>query len=177
MIKEFGHGVTITVSQEREHHHDCPPQFVSAVTIVVLCCWLTLSDSLFCVQSLGWKESVWWCRNNVITTDRFSYEPSAFIDCAPHTHKLDDHAQRVVNQMSLLFLLSCFCGGEGDLWALLFFLGDAFPAGSSPFLSGYPGPSPLTSDHAYRSANPSSLQMAQLWASHAHDGKSVNKLM
>lgn len=47
---------------------------------------------------------------------------------------------------------------------------DAFPAGSSPFLSGYPGPSSLTSDPAYRSANPSSLQMAQLWASHAHDG-------
>lgn len=51
-------------------------------------------------------------------------------------------------------------------------LGDAFPAGSSPFLSGYPGPSSLTSDPAYRSTNPSSLQMAQLWASHAHDGKS-----
>lgn len=49
--------------------------------------------------------------------------------------------------------------------------GDAFPAGSSPFLSGYPGPSPLTSDPSYRSANSSSLQMAQLWASHAHDGK------
>lgn len=47
---------------------------------------------------------------------------------------------------------------------------DAFPAGSSPFLSGYPGPSPLTSDPSYRSANPSGLQMAQLWASHAHEG-------
>ncbi|KAG7239429.1 hypothetical protein INR49_028900 [Caranx melampygus] len=47
--------------------------------------------------------------------------------------------------------------------------GDAFPSGSSPFLSGYLGPSPLTSDPAYRSANPSSLQMAQLWASHAHE--------
>lgn len=47
---------------------------------------------------------------------------------------------------------------------------DAFPAGSSPFLSGYPGPSHLTSDPAYRTANPSSLQMAQLWASHAHEG-------
>lgn len=52
-----------------------------------------------------------------------------------------------------------------------FFAGDAFPAGSSPFLSGYPGPSPLTSDPSYRSANTSSLHMAQLWASHAHDGK------
>lgn len=52
-----------------------------------------------------------------------------------------------------------------------FYAGDAFPAGSSPFLSGYPGPSPLTSDPPYRSANSSSLQMAQLWASHAHDGK------
>ncbi|KAF6720104.1 Trinucleotide repeat-containing gene 18 protein [Oryzias melastigma] len=47
---------------------------------------------------------------------------------------------------------------------------DAFPAGSSPFLSGYPGPSSLTPDPAYRSTNPSSLQMAQLWASHAHEG-------
>ncbi|TNM96685.1 hypothetical protein fugu_014841 [Takifugu bimaculatus] len=47
---------------------------------------------------------------------------------------------------------------------------DGFPAGSSPFLSGYPGPSPLTSDPSYRSTNSSSLQMAQLWASHAHDG-------
>ena len=53
----------------------------------------------------------------------------------------------------------------------LFGTGDAFPAGTSPFLSGYPGPSPLTPDPAYRSANSSSLQMAQLWASHAHDGK------
>lgn len=52
-----------------------------------------------------------------------------------------------------------------------FYAGDAFPAVSSPFLSGYPGPSPLTSDPSYRSANSSSLQMAQLWASHAHDGK------
>lgn len=58
-------------------------------------------------------------------------------------------------------------------WSSFFFLGDAFPAGSSPFLSGYPGPSPLTSDPAYRSASASSLQMAQLWASHAHDGKSL----
>uniref|UniRef100_A0A1A8VAS8 Trinucleotide repeat containing 18 n=1 Tax=Nothobranchius furzeri TaxID=105023 RepID=A0A1A8VAS8_NOTFU len=47
---------------------------------------------------------------------------------------------------------------------------DAFPANSAPFLSGYPGPSPLTSDPTYRSANPSGLQMAQLWASHAHEG-------
>ncbi|XP_052365421.1 zinc finger CCCH domain-containing protein 13-like isoform X5 [Oncorhynchus keta] len=45
---------------------------------------------------------------------------------------------------------------------------DAFPAASSPFLPGYSGPSPLTSDPAYRSPN----QMAQLWASHAaaHEG-------
>ncbi|XP_037544799.1 trinucleotide repeat-containing gene 18 protein [Nematolebias whitei] len=48
--------------------------------------------------------------------------------------------------------------------------GDALSAGSGPFLSGYPGPSPLTSDPAYRSANPCGLQMAQLWASHAHEG-------
>ncbi|KAM8845546.1 trinucleotide repeat-containing gene 18 protein isoform 1-T2 [Spinachia spinachia] len=46
---------------------------------------------------------------------------------------------------------------------------DSFPAGSSPFLSGYPGHSPLTSDPAYRSANPGGLQMAQLWASHTHE--------
>ncbi|KAL6103290.1 tnrc18 [Pungitius sinensis] len=46
---------------------------------------------------------------------------------------------------------------------------DPYPAGSSPFLSGYPGHSPLTSDPAYRSANPGGLQMAQLWASHAHE--------
>lgn len=84
MIKEFGRKHCF---QEREPHRDCPPRFTSAVTIVVLCRWLTLSDSLFFVQSLGRKESAWWCRNNVITTDRFSYEPSACIDCAPHTHK------------------------------------------------------------------------------------------
>ncbi|XP_010778099.1 trinucleotide repeat-containing gene 18 protein-like [Notothenia coriiceps] len=47
---------------------------------------------------------------------------------------------------------------------------DAYSAGSSPFLSGYHGPSHLTSDPGYRSANPSSLQMAQLWASKAHEG-------
>ncbi|KAK1876912.1 Trinucleotide repeat-containing 18 protein [Dissostichus eleginoides] len=47
---------------------------------------------------------------------------------------------------------------------------DAYSSGSSPFLSGYHGPSHLTSDPGYRSANPSSLQMAQLWASHAHEG-------
>ncbi|CAF96432.1 unnamed protein product [Tetraodon nigroviridis] len=46
---------------------------------------------------------------------------------------------------------------------------DAFPAGTSPFLSAYPGPSPLTSDPAYRPGNFSSLQMAQLLASHAHE--------
>lgn len=50
--------------------------------------------------------------------------------------------------------------------------GDAFPAGSSPFLSAYPGPSPLTSDPSYRSANPSTHPMAHLWASHAHEGNS-----
>lgn len=47
---------------------------------------------------------------------------------------------------------------------------DAFPAGSTPFLSAYPGPSSLTSDPSYRSANPSTLPMAHLWASHAHEG-------
>lgn len=62
--------------------------------------------------------------------------------------------------------------GNSLVWLWFCLLGDAFPAGSSPFLSGYPGHSPLTSDPSYRSANPSGLQMAQLWASHTHEGKS-----
>lgn len=90
-----------------------------------------------------------------------------------HTHTPKTHTHRKVTA----------CTGWIDCYLLVwfwsmtdessFFLpGDAFPAGSSPFLSGYPGPSPLTSDPAFRSTNPSSLQMAQLWASHAHEGKS-----
>lgn len=58
-------------------------------------------------------------------------------------------------------------------WFVSLFLpptGDALPAGSTPFLSAYPGPSSLNSDPSYRSANPSTLQMAHLWASHAHEG-------
>ncbi|XP_060799022.1 trinucleotide repeat-containing gene 18 protein isoform X3 [Neoarius graeffei] len=54
--------------------------------------------------------------------------------------------------------------------------GDAFP-GASSFLSGYvsssnphAGPSSLPSDPAFRAPNPPSLQMAQLWASHSHEG-------
>ncbi|XP_056609882.1 trinucleotide repeat-containing gene 18 protein isoform X3 [Triplophysa dalaica] len=54
---------------------------------------------------------------------------------------------------------------------------DAFPGASSPFLSGYVsasnahgGPNPLSSDPAFRTPNPASLQMAQLWASHPHEG-------
>ncbi|KAL0992513.1 hypothetical protein UPYG_G00094350 [Umbra pygmaea] len=43
---------------------------------------------------------------------------------------------------------------------------DTFAASSSSFLAAYAGPSSLTSDPAFRSAN----QMAQLWASHAHEG-------
>ncbi|MCI4392182.1 hypothetical protein PGIGA_G00143170 [Pangasianodon gigas] len=53
---------------------------------------------------------------------------------------------------------------------------DAFP-GASGFLSGYmsssnphAGPSSLPSDPAFRAPNPPSLQMAQLWASHSHEG-------
>ncbi|XP_030206072.1 trinucleotide repeat-containing gene 18 protein, partial [Gadus morhua] len=49
---------------------------------------------------------------------------------------------------------------------------DVFP-GSVPFLSGYSAASHLTSDPAYRAANPSNLQMAQLWASHGHEGLSA----
>lgn len=67
--------------------------------------------------------------------------------------------------------MGCLIFTESNQQYFLFYTGDAFPAGTSPFLSGYPGPSPLTSDPAYRSANSSSLQMAQLWASHAHEGK------
>ncbi|KAF5899275.1 trinucleotide repeat-containing 18 protein isoform X1, partial [Clarias magur] len=54
--------------------------------------------------------------------------------------------------------------------------GDAFP-GASSFLGGYmsssnphAGPSSLPSDPAFRAPNPPSLQMAQLWASHSHEG-------
>lgn len=118
-----------------------------------------------CLWSVLWKHSAWWLSNNVITTDCFSIEPSACIDCVPHTQSDSMYS---INGLSLSFI-----GYRGD-WqsSLFFFLGDAFPAGSSPFLSGYPGHSHLTSDPAYRSANPSGLQMAQLWASHAHEGKS-----
>ncbi|KAG5831871.1 hypothetical protein ANANG_G00284680 [Anguilla anguilla] len=55
--------------------------------------------------------------------------------------------------------------------------GDAFPVGSSPFLGGYVsssnphgGPAPMTSDPSFRAPNPTNLQMAQLWASHLHEG-------
>lgn len=55
--------------------------------------------------------------------------------------------------------------------------GDAFP-GASSFLGGYmsspnahAGPSSLPSEPAFRAPNnPPSLQMAQLWASHSHEG-------
>ncbi|XP_051571991.1 trinucleotide repeat-containing gene 18 protein-like isoform X6 [Myxocyprinus asiaticus] len=52
---------------------------------------------------------------------------------------------------------------------------DSFPGASSPFLSGYAssahgGPNPLSSDPAFRTPNPANLQMAQLWASHPHEG-------
>ncbi|KAG7459991.1 hypothetical protein MATL_G00216470 [Megalops atlanticus] len=57
--------------------------------------------------------------------------------------------------------------------------GDAFPGGSTPFLSGYVsssnphgGPAPMTSDPSFRAPNPTNLQMAQLWASHLHEGLS-----
>ncbi|XP_058234405.1 trinucleotide repeat-containing gene 18 protein isoform X1 [Hemibagrus wyckioides] len=54
---------------------------------------------------------------------------------------------------------------------------DAFP-GASSFLGGYmsspnahAGPSSLPSDPSFRApSNPPSLQMAQLWASHSHEG-------
>ncbi|KAJ8251031.1 hypothetical protein GJAV_G00216360 [Gymnothorax javanicus] len=55
--------------------------------------------------------------------------------------------------------------------------GDAFPVGSSPFLGSYvgssnphAGPAPMTSDPSFRAPNPTNLQMAQLWASHLHEG-------
>lgn len=113
----------------------------------------------------------------MITTDFFGPEPSAHIDCAPHTHK-STHAQESdsmysMNRLSLSFISLVLVVMRVTDSLPPFFLGDAFPAGSSPFLSGYPGPSSLTSDPAYRSANPSGLQMAQLWASHAHEGKSA----
>lgn len=86
-----------------------------------------------------------------------------------HTHTLQysrvDYLCHIISSLHVLHAsvtksLSCF-----------FSPGDTFTSGSSPFLSGYQGPSPLTSDPTYRSSNPSSLQMAQLWASHAHEGK------
>lgn len=76
--------------------------------------------------------------------------------------------------ISLVLVVATVTDGLHSLFLFLFFYfspGDSFAAGSSPFLSGYPGHSPLTSDPAYRSANPGGLQMAQLWASHAHEGK------
>lgn len=56
---------------------------------------------------------------------------------------------------------------------ILSFAGDAFPGASSPFLSGYVSASSGhgSSDPAFRAPNPASLQMAQLWASHPHEGK------
>lgn len=49
---------------------------------------------------------------------------------------------------------------------------DAFPGASSPFLGGYVGASSAhgSSDPAFRAPNQASLQMAQLWASHSHEG-------
>ncbi|KAG5854512.1 hypothetical protein ANANG_G00038610 [Anguilla anguilla] len=58
--------------------------------------------------------------------------------------------------------------------------GDAFPGGSSPFLSSYVSgglassaphgsPAPMASDPSFRAPTPSNLQMAQLWASHPHE--------
>lgn len=56
---------------------------------------------------------------------------------------------------------------------ILSFAGDAFPGASSPFLSGYVSASSAhgSSDPAFRTPNSASLQMAQLWASHPHEGK------
>lgn len=56
---------------------------------------------------------------------------------------------------------------------ILSFAGDAFPGASSPFLSGYVSASGAhgSSDPAFRAPNQASLQMAQLWASHPHEGK------
>lgn len=91
-----------------------------------------------------------------------------------HTHTLQysrvDYLCHIISSLHVLHAsvtksLSCF----------FFSPDDAFTSGSSPFLSGYQGPSPLTSDPTYRSSNPSSLQMAQLWASHAHEGKKKRK--
>lgn len=76
----------------------------------------------------------------------------------------------------LMFAVVWFWWFLRVIWDLFSFLGDAFPAGSTPFLSGYPGPSSLTPDPAYRSSNPSGLQMAQLWASHAHEGKRLPEI-
>ncbi|XP_016405091.1 trinucleotide repeat-containing gene 18 protein-like, partial [Sinocyclocheilus rhinocerous] len=49
---------------------------------------------------------------------------------------------------------------------------DAFPGASSPFLGGYASASSAhgLSDPAFRAPNSASLQMAQLWASHPHEG-------
>ncbi len=62
---------------------------------------------------------------------------------------------------------------------ILSFAGDAFPGASSPFLGGYVSTSSAhgSSDPAFRSPNPASLQMAQLWASHPHEGKNHNLSM
>lgn len=96
------------------------------------------------------------------------------------THTEESDSMYGMNRLSLSFIsLVLVVTGVTEsphsffFFFSFFFQGDAFPAGSSPFLSGYPGPSSLTSDPAaYRSANPSGLQMAQVWASHAHEGKS-----
>lgn len=62
---------------------------------------------------------------------------------------------------------------------ILSFAGDAFPGASSPFLGGYVSASSAhgSSDPAFRGPNPASLQMAQLWASHTHEGKNCSLSM
>ncbi len=62
---------------------------------------------------------------------------------------------------------------------ILSFAGDAFPGASSPFLGVYVSTSSAhgSSDPAFRTPNPASLQMAQLWASHPHEGKKRNLSM
>lgn len=75
-----GRGPSWSPHMVHSHCDDCG--FELAVTLTVL---------FFCVRSclwsILWKQSALRLGNNVITTACLSIEPSACIDCAPHTPK------------------------------------------------------------------------------------------
>lgn len=64
----------------RSYCDDCGFELVVTLTVLFFCVHS-------CLWSILWKQSARWLGNNVITADCLSIEPSACIDCAPHTPK------------------------------------------------------------------------------------------